>query len=624
MSSYQPQLEASVAKLKSKHLVQMFRDQVKKSGPRRAARAKKNGAWVSKTWAELDSQVRDLANGLLELGLARGERVAIFGLTSMEWAVADLAIISAGGVTVPIYASNTVDETAYILENSGAVMAFADSDVGEKGAAGRLTRLLGAQAKVPAVKHVICFDDAAVGSTSAKKLSELEKSGRAWGSANAAVLDQRAEAITPFDPACFIYTSGTTGNPKGVVLAHHSFVLENEALLEMSLMKPSDVMLLFLPLAHVFGKTALASWIGQGFDLAFCDNVDKILEYAAETKPTVLPAVPRIFEKVYAGVIQKATGAPGIKGKLAKWALGEFDQYARARMDGKTYDSLGLTLAKKLVFTKIAATLKERLGGNIQLCVSGSAPLARKIAYFFEFNGLVIIEAYGLTENCAGATSNRLNKNKIGTVGPAFPGTEVKIAEDGEICLRGPHVMKGYWRNDEATKEVLGDDGWFKTGDIGEMDGDGYVKITDRKKDLIKTSGGKYIAPQNLENALKAATPLISQVMIHGDRRKYVSALVTVNEDGAKKLLTDKGLTAPPYAELTQHAEVNAALQKVFDELNATLPSYETVKKFKVLKADFTVEGGELTPSLKVKRKVVTTRYLAELDSMYDEKLADS
>ncbi len=622
--SYQQQLEERVSKLKSKSLVHLFREQVAKSGPRRAARAKKNGAWFSKTWAELDTHVRDLANGLLELGLKPGERVAIFGLTAMEWAIADLAVISAGGVTVPIYASNTVDETVYILENSGAVMGFADSDTGEKGAPGRLTRLLESQKRVPALTQVICFDDAAVGSKPAKKLSEVEKSGRAWGLAHAEVLDQRANAITPFDPACFIYTSGTTGNPKGVVLAHHAFVFEAEALNEMSLMKSSDSMLLFLPLAHVFGKTSISAWIGLGFDLAFCDNVDKILEYAAEAKPTVLPAVPRIFEKVYAGVIQKATSAPGIRGTLAKWALGEFDKYARARMDGKTYDSFALGLAKRLVFTKIAATLKERLGGNIQLCVSGSAPLARKIAYFFEFNNLVIIEAYGLTENCAGATSNRLNKNKIGTVGAAFPGTEVKIAEDGEILLRGPHLMKGYWRNEEATKEVLGDDGWFKTGDIGEMDSDGYVRITDRKKDLIKTSGGKYIAPQNLENALKAASPLVSQVMIHGDRRKYVSALVTITEDAAKKLLTDKGLTPPAYSELTQHAEVQTALQKIFDELNSTLPSYETVKKFKVLKADFTVEGGELTPSLKVKRKVVTQRYMGELDSMYDEKLSDS
>ncbi len=619
--TWQQQLTERVSKLKTKTLVSMFRERVKASGSKRAARGRKKGVWSELTWNQLDTRVRDLAHGLMELGIKPGDRVAVFGPTRLEWALADLAIVTAGGITVPIYASNTVDECVFILENSGAVAAFCDNDEGEKGAKGRLTRILAASVQVPACRTVIAFDDETVGATLAKGMSAVETAGRAYGAAHQGELDARGDAISPFDPACFIYTSGTTGNPKGVVLAHHTFVYEAEALAEMGIMKASDTMLLFLPLAHVFGKAAAATWVGQGFDMAFCDNVDKILEYAAEAKPTVLPAVPRIFEKVYAGVIQKALSAPGIKGKLAAWALGEFDKYAAARMAGKDYSSLGLTLAKKLVFTKISATLKERLGGNIQVCVSGSAPLARKIAYFFEFNDLLILEAYGLTENCAGTTANRPHKNKIGTVGAAFPGTELKIAEDGEILIRGPHLMKGYWQNEAATQEVLGEDGWFKTGDIGELDSDGYVRITDRKKDLIKTSGGKYIAPQNLENALKAGTPLLSQVLIHGDRRKYVSAIFTLNEEAARKLLTDKGLSAPSMDAVARHAEVRGALQKVVDELNKTLPSYETIKKFEVLATDFSIESGELTPSLKIKRKVITQRYMTVLDSMYDEKL---
>jgi long-chain acyl-CoA synthetase len=619
--SYQQQLSEQVAKLKHKTLVHMFRARVQESGSKRACRGRKKGVWSELTWSQLDARVRNLAHGLIELGVKPGDRVAVFGPTRLEWALADLAIVMAGGVTVPIYASNTVDECVFILENSGAVAAFCDNDEGEKGAAGRLTRILAASDKVPACKTIIAFDDESVGSTRAKGMSAVETAGKTYGEGHAGELDARGDAIGAFDPACFIYTSGTTGNPKGVVLAHHTFVFESWALNEMSLMKSADSMLLFLPMAHVFGKTAAAAWVGLGFDMAFCDNVDKILEYAAEAKPTALPAVPRIFEKVYSGVIQKAVSAPGVKGKLAAWALGEFDKYAAARMEGRQYSSLGLSLAKKLVFSKISATLKERLGGNIQLCISGSAPLARKIAYFFEFNDLLILEAYGLTENCAGATANRPGKNKIGTVGPAFPGTELRLAEDGEILLRGPHLMKGYWQNEAATREVLGDDGWFKTGDIGEIDSDGYVRITDRKKDLIKTSGGKYIAPQNLENALKASTTLLSQVMIHGDRRKYVSVLFTLNEESARKLLSDKGLSAGSAEELAKHPEVRGALQKVIDELNKTLPSYETIKKFEVLPKDFTIESGELTPSLKVKRKVITTKYMAVLDSMYDEKL---
>jgi long-chain acyl-CoA synthetase len=619
--SYQEQLAERVSKLKHQSIVHMFRARVKESGSKRACRGKKKGVWSELTWSQLDERVRNLAHGLIELGVKPGDRVAVFGPTRLEWALADLAIVSAGGITVPIYASNTVEECNYILENSGAVAAFCDNDEGEKGAKGRLTRILASADHIKTCTNVFAFDEESIGSTRAKSMSSLEVSGKAYGAAHPGELDARGDAVKAFDPACFIYTSGTTGNPKGVVLAHHTFVFESDALMEMGIMKPSDSMLLFLPMAHVFGKTAAAAWVGQGFDMAFCDNVDKILEYAAEAKPTVLPAVPRIFEKVYSGVIQKAVGTPGIKGKLAAWALGEFDKYAAARMEGRQYSSMGLTLAKKLVFTKIAATLKERLGGNIQVCVSGSAPLARKIAYFFEFNDLLILEAYGLTENCAGTTANRPNKNKIGTVGAPFPGTELKLAEDGEILIRGPHLMKGYWQNEAATTEVLGDDGWFKTGDIGEVDSDGYVKITDRKKDLIKTSGGKYIAPQNLENALKASTTLLSQVMIHGDRRKYVSVLFTLNEDSARKLLTDKGLSAASSEDLAKHSEVRGALQKVVDELNKTLPSYETIKKFEVLPKDFSIESGELTPSLKIKRKVITTRYMTVLDSMYDEKL---
>jgi len=352
----------------------------------------------------------------------------------------------------------------------------------------------------------------------------------------------------------------------------------------------------------------------------FCDNVDRLSEFLAEGKPTVLPAVPRVFEKVYSGVIQKALATPGFKGKLAAWAFKEFDAYAQARKAGQDYSSLGLSIGKKLVFSKVAQTLRERMGGNIRLCVSGSAPLASKIAYFFEMTGITFLEGYGLTETAAGTTVNLPGRNRIGTVGNVFPGSELKIASDGEILIKGPGVMKEYFGNAEATKAAFTDDGWFMTGDIGEIDKDGFLRITDRKKDLIKTSGGKYIAPQNLENALKT-TQIISQVMIHGDRRKYVSALVTINEDVAKKLLAEKGVNGLSYADMGKRAEVHEEIQKAFDALNATLPSYETVKKFRELEQDLTLESGDLTPTLKVKRKVVTTKYMKQLDSMYDEPM---
>jgi long-chain acyl-CoA synthetase len=621
--SFQDQLAKQVAALPAKSIVHLLRTRVVESANARAARGRKNGVWSELTWAQLGQRVRNMANGLLASGLQPGDRVCIFSPTRLEWALLDLAISYAGGVTVPNYASNTIEETVFILENSGSTLAFADNDEREKSQeGGRLTRLVKAKPRVPAVRELFVIDEESLGQHPASSLAALEKKGEAYAAANPGALEARADAIDPYQPNCFIYTSGTTGNPKGVMLAHYSIVFECVALGQMNLMKPDDTMLLFLPMAHVFGKVAAAAWVALGFEMAFCDNVDKIMEYAAEAKPTVLPAVPRIFEKVYAGVIQKATSAPGVKGKLAKWAMGQFDQWAEAKMKGQEYSSLGLSLAKKLVFSKIAALLKERLGGRIKLCISGSAPLARKIAYFFEFNDLLILEAYGLTENAAGATANRPEKNKIGTVGAPFPGTELRLdPSDGEILLRGPHVMRGYWQNPEATKEVLGDDGWFRTGDIGEVDSEGYVRITDRKKDLIKTSGGKYIAPQNLENLLKANSSIISQVMIHGDRRKFVTALVTVSEEPVKALLAQQGVTGLSYADMAKHATVRTELQKVFDGLNATLPSYETIKNFGVLPRDFTIEDGELTPSLKVKRKVVTKKFIEVLDGFYGEKL---
>ncbi len=619
--SHQDRYAAQIAALPWKSLAHLFRQRVQESGPKPAARGKKNGVWTTLTWEQLGRRAKDLAHGLLSQGLKPGDRVAIFGPTRLEWALADLAVIIAGGVTVPIYASNTVDETVFILENSGARFAFVDGEWGERGAPGRLSRIVEAKARVPAVQALFVFDEETLGQHAARSMTSLEEEGRQYAPAHPGELDARIDAVKPLDPACFIYTSGTTGNPKGVVLAHASFIFECVALNELKLMQPHDSMLLFLPLAHVFGKGAAATWIGLGFEMSFCDNIDKLIEYLAESKPTVLPAVPRIFEKVYAAVIQKAVNTPGVKGRLARWALGEFDKWAQARMDGRVYESLALSLAKKLVFSKIAATLKERLGGRIALCVSGSAPLARKIAYFFEFNDLLILEAYGLTENCAGATANVPSKNKIGTVGKAFPGTELKLADDGEILLRGPHIMQGYWQNEAATKETITEDGWLKTGDIGELDADGYLRITDRKKDLIKTSGGKYIAPQVLENALKAATPLISQVMIHGDRRNFVTALVSINEEVGKALLAEKGVAFTTHQAMTEQPCVRQALEPVFAELNKTLPSYETIKNFGIVPADFTIEAGELTPSLKVKRKVVTQKYLAMLDAFYGEKL---
>jgi len=358
--------------------------------------------------------------------------------------------------------------------------------------------------------------------------------------------------------------------------------------------------------------------------MIFAQSTETLLADIGETSPTILPAVPRIFEKIYNAVVSNGTSAPGLKGKLFRWAMRHFEESVEARMQGRSHDSLSLALARRLVFSKVKATLDAKLGGRMRLFVSGGAPLSRKIAYFFDMLGFEVLEGYGLTETTGGATVNPPGRTRIGTVGPPMPGCEVKIASDGEILIRGPNVMKGYFNAPEATREVLEPDGWFHSGDIGEFDASGYVRITDRKKDIIVTAGGKNVAPQNLENSLKTF-PIVSQAMVHGDKRKYLSVLITVNEEVARKMLSDQGITPPAaYAEVAARPEIASAVQKVLDTLNAHEPPYNQLKRFHVMDHDFTQESGDLTPTLKVKRKACTQRYQAILDGLYDgEKVTD-
>ncbi len=365
-----------------------------------------------------------------------------------------------------------------------------------------------------------------------------------------------------------------------------------------------------------------AAWLGMSFRLIIAESVDKLLPNLVETHPSVLPAVPRVFEKVYNNVVANGSSAPGIKGKLFRWAFKLFDEYTEAKMQGREYSSLGFALAQKLVFNKVRKTLDEKLGGNMRLFVSGGAPLSRKIAYFFDLLGYKVLEGYGLTETSAPCNCNRPEKIKIGTVGPALPGTENKIAQDGEILVRGPCVMKGYYKNPTATAEAIEPDGWFHTGDIGELDADGSLRITDRKKDIIVTAGGKNVAPQNMENTLKTF-PLISQAMVYGDKRPYLVVLITVAEDAARKLLKEKGVEGGSYADLGKRPEIRAAVQAIIGKVNEEQPPYSTLKKFELMEHDFTQESGELTPTLKVKRKFCSQKYAAILDKLYEGKSAD-
>jgi long-chain acyl-CoA synthetase len=591
----------------AQNLVQLFERQALRRGVNTAVKHKRGGQWQDVSWAEMARRARDVADGLAALGLRPGDRVAVIGETQIEWILADLGILGAGGITVTIYQSNKPAECQFILADSGARFIFCDT-------AAQVAKIREVRHELPALEGIIRATGPAADGFE-RTLDDLEQLGASWRAGNPRAHEERVSRIGRDDPASIIYTSGTTGNPKGVILTHGNWVYEAYAVEECKLIADDDLVLMFLPMAHSFAKVIEAVWFSTGATCAFVESLERIIDNAGEVRPTVMPAVPRIFEKAFNTVVSKGLATPGLKGRLFQLALESFEEYAAAREQGKGYSSFGLLIGKKLVFPKLTHTLNERFGGRMRLFVSGGAPLATKIAYFFDLLGFSILEGYGLTESSAGTFVNRPGKNRIGTVGPPVPGTEVRIAEDGEILVKGPCVMKGYYNNPQATAEVL-KDGWLYTGDIGFVDEAGCLKITDRKKDIIVTAGGKNVAPQNLESELKT-DPLISQVMVYGDQRKFLSALVTLNDENARKWATERGL--PGGAGLHTDPKMRSRVQQAIDALNTKQASYATIKKFAILPSDFTQETGELTPTLKVKRKVVAQKYREILDAFYVE-----
>jgi long-chain acyl-CoA synthetase len=591
----------------SRNLVQVFEDQASRRGDATAMTFKRGGAWHQVSWNELGRRVRLASDGLASLGVQAGDRVSIMADTSCEWIIADLAIMSVGGITVPIYQSNPAHEARYILNDAGSSWIFVDHEH-------QAAKIREEKANLPDLRGVVRFFGDP-GSPQEHTLAALEKAGLEWRAANPGAHDARVAAVKPSDPACYLYTSGTTGNPKGVVLTHGNWTYEAETAANMKILRPDDTILLFLPMAHSFAKLVEAAWFAEGATVAFVESIDKIVDNASECGPTTIPSVPRIFEKAYDAVLAKGLAAPGVKGWLFGIAMNGFEAWADGKSKGMEVKTLGFRVGERLVFPKLAAALSERFGGRIRLFTSGGAPLSPKINWFFTLLGFTVLEGWGLTETSAGTCVSPIGRNKIGTVGPPVPGTQIRIAEDGEILVKGPGVMKEYHRRPEATAEVLRD-GWLHTGDIGELDADGYLKITDRKKDLIKTSGGKYVAPQNLENELKS-DPLISQVLVHGDNRKFVTALVTLSEENVRRWATEQGIAEDE--PLHAHPRVKARIQESVDALNARQASYATIKRFAILETDFSQEQGDLTPTLKVKRKVVTERHRKLLDSLYVE-----
>ena len=434
-------------------------------------------------------------------------------------------------------------------------------------------------------------------------------------------LAERRAALNGDSILTIIYTSGTTGRPKGVVLTHSNMLYEGEVIAKLDVARRSDLQLFFLPLAHVFAKVLEVAWFTVGYSMAFAENMTTIKENLGEVRPTLMCGVPRVFEKFHAAVVEKGGSAGGIKGALFAEALTLSQKNGEAEERGETLglvDSLKFAALKKIIFSKIGEGIQTILGGRMRLMVSGGAPLAKKIGWFFRDAGLTVIEGYGLTETSAATCLNDPHANKIGTVGPALPGTDLRFADDGEIMVRGPGVMREYWKNPEATTETFSGD-WLCTGDIGELDPRSKsLRITDRKKDIIVTAGGKNVAPQKIENLLKTHK-LISQAVVHGDRRKFLTALITVDEAVVGEWAKRKGVQGS-YAELSQRSDLRQEVESLIESSNSELASYESVKKFHILDRDFSIEDGELTPKLSVKRKVVSSRYGQIFDEFYTEK----
>ena len=601
---------------KTTSIAQLLATRVSETPEREAYRYPVGDEWRSMTWKQAHERVKAIAAGLLSLGLHREERVGILANTRVEWLLCDLGILSAGGATTTVYPSSTADECAYILADSETKYVFIEDTT-------QLAKLSKHKAEIPSVKKLIMIDGSpgAPDKDWVMTLSELEAAGAALLAKDPKSVDDIVAGIKPEHLATLIYTSGTTGKPKGVRLLHECWAYTADAMDATRLMNTDDVQYLWLPMSHSFGKVLMAAHIASGSVCAVDGRIPKIVENLGVVKPTVMAAVPRIFEKVYNKILEGAKQG-GLKQKIFEWSVSVGKAGSKVRQAGKEPGgllALKIKIADKLVFSKV----KARFGGRVKYFISGSAPLSREIAEFFHACDILILEGYGLTESSAASFVNRPTKYAFGTVGVPMPGTEMKLApEDGEILMKSPGIMQGYHNLPEQTAEALTDDKWLRTGDIGEVDEHGFLRITDRKKDLIKTSGGKYIAPQHIEGKLKAGCPYLSQVIVHGDKRNFVTALITLDEESAMKWAKEQGLNGKSYSEVVQLPEIKAMLSPYFDEVNKSLAKYETVKQFQILPKDLSVDEGELTPSLKVKRKVVEKKYATLLDKMYEGAIA--
>lgn len=568
--------------------------------------------WREVTYAAFRDEVHELAAGLLDLGVERGEGVAIASSTRYEWVLADMAVACTGAVVTAVYPNCTDHDELFILTDSGATVLVAENQA-------QVAKVqLHDDELYDQLRHIVIVDDdrEAIDRVDQRVLTldELRRRGREHLAAHPSVVTDAIAAVGPDDLATLIYTSGTTGRPKGVELTQRAMVFDAMSIAAMGLLDETDRHYLWLPLSHVFGNCLLAVQWAYGFSTAIDGRVDRIVQGLGETHPTVMCGVPRIFEKVRAAVMTAAP-ASGVKAKVARWAFAVGRESRPYRLEGHRMPAslaARYALADRLVFSK----LKDTMGGNIRFLISGSAKLSSQVAEWFYSAGITVVEGYGSTETTVSAL-NPPQANKFGSIGPAVPGMEVRLADDGELLMRGPALFRGYHGLPDQTAESIVD-GWFHTGDIARIDEDGYIFVTDRKKDLIKTSGGKYVAPQKVETAITANIPFVSQAVALGENRKYVVALLTLERDALMKWGRHHGHPRASYEQLTQLPEVRASIEKRMERANAKLERWETVKRFTILDHEFKVDDGGVTPTQKVRRNHVAKRYAHVVEAMYD------
>lgn len=576
----------------------------------------RDGAWRSQTWAEAAAEVEGMALGLVAAGVGKGDRVALYAPNRVEWCLLDWANVCIGALTVPLYASSTPAQVSYVVEHSGASVLVVDSRA-------NLEKLHASAAVPAAVKTTVLLDteDDPPGSDGERRvfsLERLQEMGRDYGRERPGVFRELAGALAPEDDLTIIYTSGTTGEPKGVLTTHGHYLFTIASSLAAMPVSEDDVALQFLPLAHSFGRLEHFVVVARGYVCAFARSVETLSADLQAVRPTLLFSVPRVYENAHRRILARVEGSSPLKQRLFRWALSVGKRY---NDDARKGSGLGgwLRLRHGLADALALSKVRAGLGGRLRLAISGGAPLSAPIADFFQALGIWIVEGYGLTETSTVTHVNRLDRYRIGTVGLPLDGVECRIADDGEILIRGANVMKGYFREPDATREQVGEDGWLHTGDVGSIEDEGFLRITDRKKDLIVTSGGKNVAPQMIENHLRQE-PLISQAMVWGDRSSHLVALLTLDPDEARRWAEKEGVRWERPEEASSDPRLTAHIRQRIRERNRDLAAFEAVRDFRILPEDFSTRTGELTPSLKLKRRIVRERYGELLDEMLKQR----